>query len=244
MAGRRPPTLSLMSHGDLELLVRTDEEQADEDAFQRLYGAWAPLTPDETARTMAGFSRPWWIVGGWAIDAATGIPREHEDLDVSVLACDVPRLYDHLKGHWHLWNNVGGTLTPLSDTASTVSDPSSQIWVRKEAKAPWVMDIVLTPDKDGLWVSKRDPEHVAPIEEVTWVHADGIRYQVPEIVLLYKAALARPKDERDLRLTWDRMSGVAREWLRNRVSSLYPDHPWNALIQAFDSAKAAPSSNL
>ena len=32
---------------------------------------------------MAGFDRPWWIVGGWSIEAFTGVPREHEDVDLS-----------------------------------------------------------------------------------------------------------------------------------------------------------------
>ena len=31
------------------------------------------------------------------------------------------------------------------------------------------------------------PDHVAPLDEVTWVAADGIRYLNPEIALLYKA---------------------------------------------------------
>ena len=52
--------------------------------------------------------------------------------------------------------------------------PESQIWVRAEASAPWVMDIVLTPDGAGRWV-KSDPEHVASVEDLTWCHTDGIR---------------------------------------------------------------------
>jgi hypothetical protein len=87
-----------MSQDEVEPLIRSEAEQDEESAFQRLYGAWAPLTPSGVARLMDGYERPWWIVGGWAIDAASGLPREHEDVDVSVLACDVPALYGHLKG--------------------------------------------------------------------------------------------------------------------------------------------------
>jgi hypothetical protein len=67
-------------------LSRTPADQADEDAFLALYGYWAPLTPAEFAAEMEGFERPWWVVGGWAIEAATGYRREHEDTDVSILA--------------------------------------------------------------------------------------------------------------------------------------------------------------
>ena len=93
-------------------LTRTPEEQAEEDAFLSLYGAWAPLEPQAFAHEMEGFDRPWWIVGGWAIEAATGYRREHEDTDVSILTCDVPAFVAFMKDRWHVWNNVGESYTP------------------------------------------------------------------------------------------------------------------------------------
>ena len=53
-------------------LVRTPEEQAQEDQFLALYGEWKPLALTHVADELAGFTRPWWVVGGWAIEAATG----------------------------------------------------------------------------------------------------------------------------------------------------------------------------
>lgn len=79
------------------VLERTAAEQAEEDEFQALYGRWAPMTPSEFAREMAGFDRPWWLVGGWAIEAATGLRREHEDLDVSLLVRDVPAFVEFMR---------------------------------------------------------------------------------------------------------------------------------------------------
>ena len=214
----------------VEPLVRTPEEEAEEEAFLALYGPWAALTPSGVADLLAGFDRPWWIVGGWAIDAATGVAREHEDVDVSMLASDVPALYDHLHDEWHLWNQVEGTLTPLRADHREALDPTAQIWVRRDARSPWVVDIILIPDRDGLWVSKRDPEHVAPVEEITWLHSDGVRYQRPEIVLLSKALKARPKDQRDLRTAWPFLDEQARAWLSGSIARLYPDHAWLALM--------------
>ncbi len=66
-------------------------EQEDPE-FERWYGAWDPLHPAGAAALLDGLDRPWWIVGGWAIEAFTGMPREHEDLDVSLLSSDVPAL--------------------------------------------------------------------------------------------------------------------------------------------------------
>ena len=228
MSGGRSPTLGAVS--DIEPLVRTPEEQAEEDAFLRLYGPWAALTPTEVDGLLTGLERPWWIVGGWAIDAATGIRREHEDVDVSMLASDVPAFYEHLKGEWHVWNQVGGSLTPFSDTRREPLDRESQIWVRRHAQSPWVMDVILIPDRDGLWVNKRDPAQTAPLEDVVWTHADGIRYQRPEIVLMFKALKARPKDTRDLRTAWPALDDTARAWLEGEVARLYPEHPWLPLM--------------
>ncbi len=209
-----------------EPLAWTEEERAEEARFVRWYGAWQPLDPTGLRDFMAGFTRPWWIVGGWAIEAFTGAPREHEDVDLSILACHVPALRAHVGDRWHLWSNDGGTLRPLDDRHPEPLDVASQIWVRAAATAPWVIDLPLTPDRDGLWTNKRLPDHVAPVEEVTWVAPDGIRYLAPEIVLLYKASQRRPKDARDLERTWPLLDAEARAWLRDGVRRLYPEHPW------------------
>lgn len=211
-------------------LVRSAEEQAEEDAFFALYGAWAPLSPTEVAAELAGFDRPWWVVGGWAIEAASGYQREHEDTDISLLSCDVPAFVEFLKGRWHVWNNVGGVLHPLGGRWPTVDEPDSQLWLRAGARSPWVLDVPLTPDDDGRWINKRFPGHVAPVEDVTWVADDGIRYLSPEIVLLFKARLMRPKDDPDLEATLPVLSAEQRAWLRAAIAELIPDHRWLARL--------------
>ena len=65
---------------------------------------------------------------------------------------------------------------------------------------------------------------------MTWVAGDGIRYLRPGITLLYKAALHRPKDDRDLAVTWPLLDEAARDWLRDAVERLHLDHPWLPLL--------------
>jgi hypothetical protein len=209
-----------------EPLQRTPEDVAEDEEFFRWYGAWAPLDPPDLVRFMAGFERPWWIVGGWSVEAFTGHAREHEDVDLSILACDLTAFREHVGDDWNLWSNHGGTLRPFNDRHPEVLDVRSQVWVRRSAADPWIIDLVITPDRDGLWTSKRDPDHVAPLEEVTWVADDGVRYLRPEITLLYKAALHRPKDDRDLAVIWPLLERESRAWLSEAVGRLYPDHPW------------------
>jgi len=214
-----------------EPLEWTPDLMAEEEAFLKLYGAWSPLDPAGVAGFMAGFPRPWWIVGGWAIEAFTRAPREHEDVDLSILACDVPVLSEHVGDRWHLWSNDGGTLRPLNDKHPEVLNVAGQVWIRKHAAAPWVIDLPLTPDRDGLWTNKRWADHAAPVEEVTWVADDGIRYLNPEIVLHYKARQARPKDTRDLERAWPLFDGRQRRWLRDAIGATEPGHAWLALME-------------
>jgi hypothetical protein len=215
---------------DREPLRRSPAEVAEDEEFFRWYGDWAPLDPDGLAAFMDGFERPWWIVGGWSIEAFTGAPREHEDVDLSILACDLTAFREHVGEEWNLWSNHGGTLRPFNDRHPEVLDVQSQVWVRRSAADPWVIDLPVTPDRDGLWTSKRDPDHVAPLDDVTWVADDGIRYLRPEIALLYKAVLHRPKDDRDLAVTWPLLGADQQAWLRDAVRRLYPGHAWVELM--------------
>ena len=70
--------------------------------FEARYGPWSPLTPAQIATVLSGYPGDWWVVGGWAIEAFTGVLREHEDVDLSILACDIPALRDHVGDRWHL----------------------------------------------------------------------------------------------------------------------------------------------
>ena len=200
---------------------------AEEQEFFRWYGAWAPLDPPAVAVLMTGFSRPWWLVGGWSIDAFTGVPREHEDVDLSILGCDIAHLRDHLGADWCLWSNASGTLRPLNDRFPDLLAPACQVWIRRDAASPWVVDLPVTPDSDGLWTSKRWAEHVVPLEEAIWVASDGIRYSNPEIALHYKARSRRAKDERDLDLCWPLLTRDQQTWLLKAIRATEgPGHPW------------------
>jgi hypothetical protein len=212
--------------GVREPLDFTPAEQAEERAFFDLYGSWDAFDVEGVREFFDGFDRPWWLVGGWAIEAFTGAPREHEDLDVSILACDAPALRDFVGDRWHLWTNVSGTLRPLEARWPDLPEPDCQIWVRRNARSPWRLDIPVTPDVDGRWQNKRFPEHVVDLDDATWVGADGVRAVNPEIALLYKARLDRRKDRRDVDRAWPLLDERQRAWLLDAVRRLYPDHQW------------------
>jgi len=60
-------------------------KQLSDAEFEARYGRWSGLTPSQMAAVFSGYSGDWWVVGGWAIEAFTGVPRKHEDIDVVVL---------------------------------------------------------------------------------------------------------------------------------------------------------------
>ncbi len=202
-----------------------DVVKANERTFFDIYGDWDPLGSDQVRALLKGFRRPWWIIGGRAIEAFTGLVRDHEDTDVAVFTTDFGALRDHLWGEFHLWSNYGGTFRFIDDRHPEPLDPLSQIWVRRDSRSPWLLDIPLNPERGGRWLSKRDDTFDAALEDVTWV-ADGIRYLNPEIVLHYKATQRRAKDEQDFATSLPLLDARARAWLNRAVTKLDPDHPW------------------
>ncbi|MEV1295321.1 hypothetical protein [Pseudonocardia sp. NPDC049635] len=196
------------------------------DEFDRWYGGWDPLTPDTIAGFMAGFDRPWWIVGGWALEKFTGVRRLHDDLDVSIDAADAERLRLFLDdGGWTTWNADSGWLRPFDHRFREIR-PDSNIWVRADARSPWILDVPLTPFRAGLWTNKRVPSQSMRLDEATWVADDGLRYLNPEIVLFMKAAQSRFEDVRNAERALPLLDARRRAWLRATVALGAPAHPW------------------
>jgi len=198
---------------------------SDED-FERLYGPLARLEPPEAAEVLAGIEVPWWIVGGWAIEAFTGVSRTHEDVDVCILAKDLPAAVEVLLDSQHVWAVGSGAMSPMLSPEQPFPPWAGQLWTRREATEPWLLDINVAPDHNGRWMFKRDETVVLDLEDTIWLGDDGIRYQRPEIVLVFKALNARSKDDVDLENTLPLLDEPARAWLAATVAGLYPNHRW------------------
>jgi len=195
----------------------------DEEAFQALYGPWDPLSPGQVAELFAGSAVWWWVVGGRAARIGAA-PRPHEDTDVAVSRSDLDGLRETLSG-WHLWEANDGTLRPVL-AGQPLSAGCEQLWMRRDAQQPWRLDFQLDPS-DQDWVFKRDTAIRVP-----WPRAvqtiDGVRYLRPEIALLYKARLDRPKDRADLAAAV--LGADARAWLAAALERL-GHHEWAHLAR-------------
>src|SRR4051812_29642682 len=77
----------------------------------RVDRTFAPVI--ELAAVMAGFDRPWFISGGWAIDLfVRRVTREHEDVEVGAFFPDQAAIRHHLAG-WELFRPEDGQWLPL-----------------------------------------------------------------------------------------------------------------------------------
>ena len=170
---------------------------------------WDSWRPDEVARRLASVEVPWYVAAGWAIDLFLGQEtREHEDLEIAV-----PRAG---------FADVTAALSEFELHA--VND--HQNWVRDPAADAWRLDVFAEPSDGDTWVCRRDERIRLPYDRVIERTTGGIPYGRPEIILLFKAKHARPKDESDLAAVLPRLDASRRAWLADALELVHPGHPW------------------
>ena len=91
---------------------------------------WSPFDPQQAKAFFDPTGLEWWVAGGWAIEAFTGVARHHEDIDVSLWRRDVGALVRHLAGRYDVWAAGDGALKPL------VGDDAGDARQRRPGLAP------------------------------------------------------------------------------------------------------------
>jgi Aminoglycoside-2''-adenylyltransferase len=176
---------------------------------------WQPWTPREVADRFAGFTTPWCVVGGWALDLWHGRQtRAHEDIEIAIPRLRLAEARRTLPDH-EFWTASNGTLAATPPTAD-----QHQNWVLDPIASVWRVDIFLEPGDDATWIYRRDESLQLPRAETFAVTADGIPYLRPELVFLFKAKAMRPKDELDFATARPRLDLA---WLHRLLD---PNHPW------------------
>lgn len=193
--------------------------------FQRIYGPIRAMSPAEAAVLFDGAPFRWWVAGGWSVELGAKPRRFHEDLEVAVPRHDVPALRDWLHDY-HLWDTHEAALRFLAPDVIVPVD-HGQLWLRRDAFSPWLLDLMLTPVTSETWFYKRDQRVSRPLESVVRLGADGIPYQRPEITLLFKSRRRWDKDESDFDAVVPGLEPSDRAWLREAIGLTEPArHPW------------------
>ena len=199
---------------------------------------------DRCRSVMAGFAGPWWIGGGWAVDAGAGsLSRPHLDVDVVALRPDAPALSHHLAdcdvrlpGGQGLAEWRGHELAPADH----------QLWVRPDdgerperwqdfAADPGFFEILFeqVDVESGTWSFRRNPAVSGPLER--FGRPGG--FLSPEVALLYKAAAAggtepaaASKAQRDFDHAVGHLGSEQRAWLASALQLAHPGHHWTSVL--------------
>ena len=225
------------------LAIRQEGIGVDQNDVPQERRPWHPLTPTEVARLFAAAAFPWWIAGGYAIEAAVGRPtRPHRDIDVLLLRRDQHGVREVLRG-WDCWvADPPGTLRPWS-VGETLPAHAHDIWCRYDPDDVWRLQLMLD-DADGeTWRFRRDATVTRPLESLGWLDAAGVPYLAPDIQILYKARGLRPRDERDFAAALPILDPSQRHWLRTAIArTLGANHPWLPTLIDEDSPPGPLSS--
>jgi len=197
---------------------------------------WESWHPAQLATLLRGVTAPWYVAAGWALDLFRGQQtREHEDLEMGLP--DTPEAFGQVRQALHSYDievaggPPPGRLWPVDSPAFALMH---QTWVSEVrqpgADAPlqriYRLDIFREPQRNGRWVCRRDETITLPYDQIIRRDESGIPYLAPQIVLLFKAKAARPKDQADLVSTLPLLAPEDRSWLADTLRRVHPGHEW------------------
>jgi len=220
LAGRLLPVSEQLPAGG-QKLSPTEVDALD----ARWSSCW---TPGEVAQRLAGIAAPWYVAGGWALDLFHGRQtREHEDIEIAIPAAAFPEVRDRFPGYafdtvsdgW-IWVNAG----------SAALAAAHQTWLRDPATGNYLLDVFREPHDGDTWICRRDEAIRFHYAEITRHTTDGIPYLAPELVLLFKAKHARPKDQADFDQAVPRLTSAQRATLAGLLARVHPAHRWLARL--------------
>ncbi len=190
---------------------------------------WA--VPRKVKALMAGFDRPWFLAGGWAIDVfLRRVTRAHEDVEIAMFREDQAAIRRYLAG-WDFQKVSktpdGGRLEPWRED-ERIDPPVHEVHARRERGDPPELEVLLNEADKGRWRFRRDPRVTRPLAEIGFPGIIGIPILAPEIVLLYKAKASSPRDDQDFRNALPLLGPERLTWLRKALKTAHPGHPWIA----------------
>ena len=195
--------------------------------MKRAEDPFAPVM--KVAALFAGYPRPWFIAGGWAIDLFLGrVTRDHADTDVAVLRRDQRDLRSHL-ALWEFDKVVDGRREGWREGES-LNLPIHELRARPPSGTPREIEILLNESKDDEWVFRRDVRITQPLSKASFITRSGIPCLDPAIVLLFKAKTPVAKDLADFDQVGPHLGVERRLWLRHALEIGHPGHPWIARL--------------
>ena len=174
---------------------------------------------------MRGFSAPWCVAGGWALDLFLGrVTRAHHDVEIALFREDQALLHGHLRD-WRFEKVLDGRFVPWTSDEH-LDLPVHEIHGRSNEEPPLALEFLLNERRGDDWVFRRNPSVTLPIDRAIVRTAIGYPALCPAITLLYKAKSPRPKDDADFRSVRDALDDARRSWLCGALDTCHPGHSW------------------
>lgn len=172
---------------------------------------------------MAGFDKPWFIAGGWAIDLFIGREtREHQDIEIAIFRKDQLHIKEYLKG-WDFKKVVNGKYETWN--GDFLELPLHEMHAGNPQNGE-CLEVLLNEADKANWLFRRDPAICFPYDFVGEISEEGIPYLKPEIVLLYKVKDTRVKDHEDFLAVKGYFNHSQKRWLKEAIQVHTPGHPW------------------
>jgi 8-oxo-dGTP diphosphatase len=203
-------------------------------AYPDLFTRVLTRTLDEllaVCRFIHGFSAPWWVGGGWAIDLWAGAwSRPHEDIEICVHRRDLPAVFAYCAG-WQPFVPGGKYFVPLPPDERIVPPAFMlQFGQTPDTSAspdmPPTFEFLLNDTDGDQWLLPHDHAVRVPFERIRATSPFGVSVAAPEVVLLIKAWYPRPKDQHDFERALPLLDGEQRRWLRKHLERWKPYTPW------------------
>lgn len=191
------------------------------------FGRWEPLSVAATIETFRAAPFRWWLSGGRALELHLGRSwRDHADTDVGVIRRDAARILPVLDG-WDIHIAAAGRLAPWTGEGLEAALHQNNLWCRRHADGPWLVDVTIGEGDDEVWIYRRDPRHRFQWTDAVLQTADGVPYLAPDLQLLFKSKDPREKDDVDALEVIPELDPVRRD----RLSRLLPAaHRWQRLL--------------
>lgn len=126
---------------------------------------------------------------------------------------------------------IPGGAPSREEWSQRAREPARQQTGQQESqlmKQPAQLEFLLNEvDPTGrMWVFRRDPRVMRPIERIIHTAEGGLPILSPAVALLYKAKDPRPHDEHDFWTVRDVLDAHDRRWLRQALEVVHPGHRW------------------
>jgi len=184
--------------------------------------------PRKVLKLLAGFEKPWFVAGGWAIDLyLKRVTREHNDIEIAIFRCDQLALQKHLSG-WEFKKVIPGSKmrAEIWQEGEWLDLPVHEIHAEKKDSDLSHLEILLNESSEDEWMFRRNPNITRPLSMLGLRSENGIPFLSPEIVLLYKAKKPTANDEVDFNNVSQVLEKEPRRWLKQAIQVCHPGHVW------------------